>query len=148
MYLERIVIDYDLIDTYLDQAIADRLRKIGGDYFHMGSLVYTLKYDEDDHLCLIATANRGRNMYVIYNQNETQIVNLSSKFYACSERTIFEDAAMLKCLEKQRLFIRKAILRTNPNISVTDRVKIEYSVMDDLKHETFLKFSNEGKKSS
>ena len=139
-----IVIDYDKLDSYFDQAITDRLRKICGDYFHMGSLVYTLKYDDNDHLCLIATANKGRNVYVIYNKNETQIVNLPGKFYACSERAIVEDAAMLKYLEEQRLFIRKAILRTNPNISVTDRVKVEHSVMEDLKHDTFSKLSNEG----
>lgn len=139
-----VVFSYKYFDPYLDQAITNKIRNICGDHFNTGCLKYTLKYDEDGNLCLIATSDNGKSTLIIYDRKSTDRVSFPGKYYACSEKEIVEEAAMLKYLEKDRLLIRNRIYEMYPDISLTDRVKLEYKLMNDLVYSMFKDFRSKG----
>lgn len=129
---KEITFSYSYLDPYLDQAIISRIRNITEEYFNRDCLYYTLKYDNNGNLCLIASSNKDKSTLVIYDKSKVEKADFSGNFSACSERTIIEEAAMLKYLYDDRLLIRNRLYEMYPDISLSDRVIAENRVLEDL----------------
>lgn len=129
---KEITFSYTYLDPYLDQVITSRIRKITGNDFNMGCLSYTLKYDNSGNLCLIANSNDDKSTFIIFDKSKTNKVDLPGSFNACGEKTIIEEAAMLKYLYDDRLLIRNRLYEMYPDISISDRVIAENRILEDL----------------
>ena len=138
-----VTFSYDYLDPYLDQAIKNKLNSISEDRYNTGCQEYTLKYDENNNLCLIAKKYKGNTILVIYDSDKTKRVALPGKFHAIAEKDIIKEAAMLKYLEQDRLLIRNRLYEINPNIGLIDRVKKENELIKDLANILFKELKEE-----
>lgn len=124
-----IVFNYRLLDSYLDLAITNKMReKFEIDF--SGCVEYSLEYDENDNLCLLASSDDDMHTLIIYDSLSCIKPSFSNRLYTYwSEKKIIEDAAMLKYLEESRLKKRNNLLSSG---YLENRVQLERKYIDSF----------------
>ena len=129
--LDKFTVSYDLFPTFMNQAILDELRSIGGAYFDLGESEYEFVYD-NDNLFLHVRSNNKRNHLVIYADKSAKLPNLIYRYTPRGEDSIIRNMCMQKHLYQGRLAIRNMINERYSDMSSIDKTKLEYILMRDL----------------
>lgn len=130
-----ITFNYSYLSDSLNQAILNEIRNIQSQdsykgKFDFGCEYYTLTYDNNDNLCLLATCHKNKDKIAIVQ--EGTVLNIGYPLMVISEDKLIKKACAIEYIRPTIEKIKDRFDKENVSNNLLDRVKYNYYSMDTL----------------